>query len=53
MNILLQAETFIPSFLSDETSVNELSTNERIAILIGFILLFILAIYLTYRAVCK
>lgn len=53
MNILLQAETFIPSFLSDETLVNELSTNERIAILVGFILLFILIIYLTYRAVHK
>lgn len=53
MNILLQAETFIPSFMSDETLVNELSTNERIAILVGFILLFILIIYLTYRAVHK
>ena len=53
MNILLQAETFIPSFMSDETSVNELSTNERIAILIGFILLCILTVYLIYRAVRK
>lgn len=51
MNILLQAETFIPSFLSDETLVNKLSTNKRIAVLIGFILLFILIVYLTYRAV--
>ena len=51
MNILLQAETFIPSFLSDETLVNELSTNERIAVLVGFILLFILIVYLTYKAV--
>lgn len=51
MNILLQTETFIPSFLSDETLVTELSTNERLVVLIGFILLFILAVYLTYRAV--
>lgn len=51
MNTLLQAETFIPSFLSDETLVSELSTNERIAVLIGFILLFALIVYLTYRAV--
>lgn len=54
MNILLQAETFIPSFLSnEEILVNELSTNERIALLIGFILLFVLVVYLTYRAVHK
>ena len=50
MNILLQAETFIPSFLSNEILVNKLSTNERIILLIGFILLFILIVYLTYRA---